>query len=439
MNPADRALMAYLEARDGVASARVGEAIPPPRPPNELELQAAFYAGEYGLSWKTLEGGRVEAVHLGEWNREPGPDFVGALLRMDGHELRGDIELDRRDADWEGHGHHANPAFDRVILHAAFSLSPKRIFIRTSGNRMVPQIILPQAPTRRAPPREIPSGHSADPRLLEGALEAAVRFRLSRKRAHWLSAEALHGTSGALFHAVASALGYKNNKIPFLLLAQRAGLNRARSPEGEAILFGLAGFLEAGRFDAASPESRSYARGLWDAWWGLRERFGRLVLPAKAWTFPAGRPANHPHRRTAALTLTAQQFPRLEAAMRKADATSFLDFFRNLRHPFWESHASLDGFPLRNPCAVVGEDRALEMAANILAPAAGLDEGATILRNLRCVNVSSKARRAIAWLGISPDLARKLSRNAHGQQALLQLYEDFFPARPEDFLPGLDV
>ena len=46
----------------------------------------------------TLDGRNVEVLHPGFWNREPGPDFRGAVLRIAGELISaGGIEIDLQD------------------------------------------------------------------------------------------------------------------------------------------------------------------------------------------------------------------------------------------------------------------------------------------------------------------------------------------------------
>ncbi len=402
----------------------------------ELELQARFYAGEFGLTWRGIDGEQIEAIHLGEWNREPGPDFVGAALRIDGKNVHGDIEIDCEDVDWERHGHATNPAFDNVVLHVFFRPSKKRCFTRTSKHQQVPQVWLTLEHSRGARNARVASSR-LDPLALEEVMEAAVRYRLAVKRERWFRAEALHGSTEALFQAVAMALGYKNNKVPFLLVAQRVRWERARTKAGEALLFGIAGFLGAEQFDNAGADSRDYARDLWNSWWTVRAREERLMLPPDSWNFSASRPSNHPHRRLGAFAAIATNFPKLEKLVRGKSHIAFLEYFAELSHPFWEGHASLAGTPLQRSCALVGVDRATEMTANLFAPLQDLEDSLRVLSSLKCINVSSKVKRAISWLGVDPDHAGPILATARGQQALLQLYEDFFPAQPEDFFPAI--
>jgi len=409
----------YAEARARTPLAREGT---PPRG-GELEIQARFYAGEFGLAWTGTDGERVEALHLGRWNREPGPDFVGALLRIDGRETRGDIELDPEDICWERHGHALNPAFDNVRLHVFLRAGRSRFFTRTAQNQSVVQVRLPwesRRPARGRPDESRPP----DPAAAAGAVRLAAHFRLARKRERWLRAEALHGRNEALFQALATGLGYKNNPVPFLLVAQRVGLARARGRGGEALLFGVAGFLDAVQFDAGRPDARTYLRGLWDQWWAVRGAEERLVLPAGSWNFAGVRPQNHPHRRLAALAAVAEKFEEFENAVTSGSVENFSRVLGGLSHPYWNRHASLAA-PLSRPCALVGAQRISDLAANILAPAAHPHAGPGLLESFPVATPSSKARKAVKWLGL-PD-AHPLLSNAFGQQGLIQIFDDFFP------------
>ncbi|HET9801367.1 MAG TPA: DUF2851 family protein, partial [Chthoniobacterales bacterium] len=74
----------------------------PLRMPNELELQARWFAGEFGKSFVSTSGDKVEVIQFGTWNREAGPDFKDAAVRVNGGEpRRGCIEIDLVDRSWE--------------------------------------------------------------------------------------------------------------------------------------------------------------------------------------------------------------------------------------------------------------------------------------------------------------------------------------------------
>src|ERR1700737_5195036 len=65
----------------------------------ELEWQALWYSGAFGTTFRSTDGALVEIIQFGFWNRESGPDFVHAAIRIDGNRtLEGDVEGDMRGA-----------------------------------------------------------------------------------------------------------------------------------------------------------------------------------------------------------------------------------------------------------------------------------------------------------------------------------------------------
>src|SRR5207237_1110025 len=82
-------------------------------------------------------------------------------------------------------------------------------------------------------------------------LEAAAQFRLRQKANRIRNKVDTHGRDETLFQEIASALGYKENKLPFTLLAQRFPLRLLREniQNCEAMLFGGAGFLDTSDLD----------------------------------------------------------------------------------------------------------------------------------------------------------------------------------------------
>src|SRR3712207_6814352 len=108
---------------------------------DEIELQARWFAGDFGRRFRSTCGREIEIVQFGIWNREPGPDFHTAAIRVDGGEaMRGSVEFDLADRNWELHGHAANPAFDDTILHVFVHAAEQTFFTRTSANRNVLQV-----------------------------------------------------------------------------------------------------------------------------------------------------------------------------------------------------------------------------------------------------------------------------------------------------------
>jgi hypothetical protein len=83
-----------------------------PRIPSELELQARWFAEDFWKEFVSTNGDTIDIIQFGVWNREAGPDFRDAAIRINaGEPINGCIEIDLLDRSWETHGHATNPAF----------------------------------------------------------------------------------------------------------------------------------------------------------------------------------------------------------------------------------------------------------------------------------------------------------------------------------------
>src|SRR4029434_5385748 len=113
-------------------------------------------------------------------------------------------------------------------------------------------------------------------------LLGAAEHRLRRKAAALSRLSELHGPDEALFQALAATLGYKSNKLPFTLLAQRLSLRRLREAkdDADALIFGVSGFLPSQDLTSFEPATRGYLRELWERWWPRRAEFERLRIAA---------------------------------------------------------------------------------------------------------------------------------------------------------------
>jgi hypothetical protein len=428
----------YAEMR---AAARIRERalFVSPRVPSELELQARWFAGDFGRAFVSTNGDKIDIVQFGTWNREAGPDFSDAAISINGSDpIRGSIEIDLLDRSWESHGHAANPAFEETVLHVFIEKSDREFFTRTKSNREIPQVqvdptALPDAfsanlPLARPGRCQAPLKNLPEERVCS-ILDAAAKFRLQRKAARLRREIDNHGRDEVLFQEIAAALGYKENKLPFTLLAQRLPLKflREHSPDAEALLFGVAGFLQAPDLDIYSKSTRKYVRNLWDRWWPHRDGLQRLILPAKAWRLSGSRPANHPQRRIAALAALAVNWPPFMRSLNKGDQNGLTNFLLGLEHSFWNFHFTLTAEPSPKEMALVGESRVADILANVVYPfefSSGRDVWSEFSKLPARLSNRRLATGATRLFGDDPRCAQFLKTVTH-QQGLLQIYEDF--------------
>src|SRR5437868_2676397 len=418
-----------------------------PRIPSELELQARWFAGDFGKEFVSTNGDQIEIIQFGVWNREAGPDFRDAAIRINGGEpIPGSVEIDLLDRSWETHGHATNPAFEATVLHVFVERSDRDFFTRTESNRNVPQVCidlatLPEAfnanvPLARPGRCQAPLKHLPEERVCS-MLDGAAQFRLRQKANRIRNKIDAHGRDETLFQEIASALGYKENKLPFTLLAQRLPLQLLRENvrDCEALLFGGAGFLETSDLDVYKKSAREYVRQLWDRWWPYRDELQRFILPANTWRLSSTRPLNHPQRRLAALAILARDWSRLQRASGKTSVAAANDFFQGLEHRFWNFHYTLTAAASAKKMALIGESRVADILANVLFPfwvahhtepstpssTRLWEEYAKLPARLSNRRLETAATRLF---GNDPRRQEFLKTVAH-QQGLLQIYEDF--------------
>lgn len=411
-------------------------------PPSELELQSRWFAGDFGRDFVTTCGQPVRIVQFGHWNHSAGPDFTDAVVLLgNGEPVRGSIELDTNLRDWEHHGHGENRAYRNVVLHLFIDHhGGGQFFTRTDDHVQVPQVQLDLSTLSARPTGIVPearSGRCSAP-LQEMAaskinelLTSAARFRLKTKGRRLRRIAEIHGESEMLYQAFAEAFGYRRNRLPMTVLAQRLPLSglRAHPDTGEALLFGLAGFLETRVFEDASDETRSYLRGLWETWWKHRAEFQGIDL---GWRFSGSRPVNHPQRRVAALACLVRESQRVfrhlwESAAASFDRKAFVKVLGSLGHTYWDNHYTLTSKQAARPMALVGGTRSKEILANIAYPLVVPHNEAAWdgYCALRGTLENEKSRRAVIRLmGRRPDAA-EFTGFVYQQQALLQVYDDF--------------
>jgi len=448
----------YRQFREEVFPASLGEESPSansPGPESELEMQARWFAGEFGRKFVSTDGKKIEIVQFGHWNHSAGPDFTEVAIRIDDRKVTGAIEVDLDERSWESHGHAINPEFENVVLHVFLNSSQtdERFFSRTSEHREVTQVAvdwtdfddwgprpwnhLPEARLGRcaAPLRDISANK------LETLITAAAQHRLQKKTRRLAAIAEIHGADEAIYQAIAEALGYRYNKLPMRVLAQRLPLKtllRLKPIDREARLFGTATYIDLDHFaESQDTQTRLYLKELWDSWWKVRDQLEPSEERFLSWRLAGIRPLNHPQRRLGALASIANTWPTLRKIIHhpeqdpKLGVKKLKAYFSSLEHPFWNYHYTLRSKSADKPMALVGRDRMQDILGNVLFPWLMRDHPDywDQYTQLRGSQVNEKLRRAVLRLfGIEnkthPE-SRKWAKSFYGQQALLQIYTDF--------------
>lgn len=424
-------------------------------PESEMEMQARWFAGEFGRKFVSTDGRKIEIIQFGHWNHSAGPDFTEVAVRIDDRKLCGTIEVDLDARSWESHGHAINPEFENVVLHVFLgsSLTRDRFFSRTAEHREVTQVAVDWAGLEDWGPRlwnhlpEARLGRCSSPLRdmsadkLDSLITAAAQYRLQKKSRRLAAIARIRGADEAIYQAIAEALGYRYNKLPMGVLAQRLPLKslaRLKPIDRESRLFGSAGYINLERFEESEdPQTRLYLKKLWDSWWKVREQFETHDERQLKWHLSGIRPLNHPQRRLGALSLIANTWPDLCKLIHQPDhdpelgAKKLKAYFSSLQHTFWDHHYTLRSKSTDKPMALIGRNRMLDILGNVCFPWLIRDhpdywEQYTQLPGSQ---MNEKLRRAILRLFGMENKTHPESGNwakrFYVQQALLQIYTDF--------------
>ncbi|MDE5585686.1 MAG: DUF2851 family protein [Muribaculaceae bacterium] len=307
-----------------------------------------------GLQFSLETGEKVRIIDPGVLNRDAGPDFFNAKVKINGRTWAGNIEIHMKASDWHRHGHDTDPAYDNVILHVV-ALSDTRI--RRHDDTEIPQMLvrLPEnfyrtfAYLTKGTPEIRCAGRLQDIDPLRRAdwIETLSIERIQHKAAR--IEEALRTYRGdwnaACFLTLARGLGFGLNGIPFEMLAQSIDLNHLRRHtdnilQMEAIFFGQAGMLDP----TTHRDDRRYQL-MCREYQFLARKYAMHPIPPTSWKFARTRPQNLPYRRIALLSKAMSDTPDLlqRILLTGGDEEQLRDIFKWEVDPYWSRRISFGG------------------------------------------------------------------------------------------------
>lgn len=266
----------------------------------------------------TVNGERVTILKVGEQNRDAGPDFGNAMVRIGDTTWAGAVEVHVRSSDWARHGHDGDLAYENVVLHAVYEYDGP--VFRSSGEEIPALELKWHIPARAFQAYldflnnhlwvpcagEIGQvGPSFSGRYLEELCMGRIRRRSAQIRK--LVADSKGDWNQAFFESLAGTLGTRINKEPFELMARKTPVQvilKTRSSRVglEALLFGQAGFLQED-----FPEE--YPSLLSMEYQHLKRKYTLDNIPKHLWKFLRLRPINFPTVRIAQLAAIYHHHP----------------------------------------------------------------------------------------------------------------------------------
>lgn len=366
----------------GSAKSLSNSTIPEMKKEGEAILQTAWHEKLYSSLFFThvendCTGSEpIEVLFPGELNRDGGPDFRNALIRIGSLIWAGNVEVHRYASEWYTHKHHLDPAYDSVILHVILHddalvtgrTTKQPIFTCRmtlapedweKANRLLQQGDVPRCFLHT--PLDINSFWGEWSKQL-------YTKRLARKveRMQMLYEENARDWAEVIHLLVARYLGSHVNNEAFEQLARSLPLRVIRKhtdslPMLEALYFGQAALLRQTPQDA-------YEQDLLDRYQFLKAKYQLTPLPIGCIRLLRLRPSAFPHRRIAQLAALHHHHSSLEGALTQVATIAQLRELLNVSlSPYWQEHYTFAN-PTQRPHMALSMATLRTIFLNLIVP-----------------------------------------------------------------------
>lgn len=342
---------------------------------NEAFLQ---YIWQYALfqpdQLKDTAGRSLLIIHPGRLNKDEGPDFSNARIRIGGVEWIGNIEIHIRSSDWKRHHHEHHPLYQNIILHVVweneelpswgnFSTLEIRPFVRQEILEKYGKLFSSHSPILCASML-----HQVPDFRIKDWFGSLLIQRWQQKTKDWqrLFVSLEYNWRSLLYIKLAENFGFKVNAQPMRLLAQSVPLSIVEKLTDDprmiaALYFGMSGLLP-------QDHDHPYVQRLTQDYLFLSRRFDlqSLSLP---WKFMRLRPGNFPTVRIAqfaALMGTYHTFSgRVFSVHNTREAYALFDLKTD---EFWDNHFHFQKESRQNEKKTLGKDSIQNIMINTIAP-----------------------------------------------------------------------
>lgn len=325
---------------------------------------------------RTNDGRPVAVIDVGQLNRDSGPDFFNAKVKVGNEMWCGNVEIHVRASDWLRHGHDRDHAYDNVILHV---VQTDDCAIQTPSGRPIPQVVLPCARNFAERYGEFINNRAnalacaselrrMSPVLVRDWLDSlgferlyakveTIEQRLERWAGDW---------EQTAFITLARALGAGINGDAFERTAASLPLRVLRKHSDslltlEAMLLGQSGLL-------TDAPAGGYVDRLRSEYEFMRTKFDLRAPEAIVWRMSRMRPASFPHRRLATLAQMAYGgFQLMEQILDCRNEEDARKIFRFDLAGYWAMNFNFSGTGNGRPAAL-GASTIDMLVINVVAP-----------------------------------------------------------------------
>jgi hypothetical protein len=382
---------------------------------------------------RTNNGEKIEILHGGFHNRNSGPDFSEARIRIADKLWIGQVEIHLSASDWHKHRHDGDAAYDNVILHVVYEKDCE--LFRKDGSKIptlslknrISEDIIQKSLNLFNSPESIPCAkhfsevpeltvHMWLERLAVERLQYKTEFikrELEQSRYNW---------EQIFYLFLARNFGTPVNTEPFELLARSLPIriiskHKDNLTQIEALLFGQAGLLETSFSD-------SYPKILQNEYRFLQNKYGLMPMLASAWKFGRMRPAAFPSIRIALFAQLINKSNHLFSTLLETiDLPEIKKAFALKVSDYWLEHYRFEDNTQKRQQKSLGEAAIQSIVINTLVP--------FLFHYGKMMQREDLIDRALLWLEQTEAEENSIIRiwknlglrieNAHQTQALIHL------------------
>lgn len=297
---------------------------------------------------ETTKKEKLQIISPGRWNKDSGPDFLDARIKVDDVIMAGNIELHLHASDWIRHGHHQNKDYHNLILHVIneFDLTdegelPAHVPTLELKERIPGVILQRYAQLMEHDGNILCSGQLEE---IDGLTWFNWKDRLLIERwqhktdlfSNWMK-DSQNNWEETFYKALSRNFGAPVNGEAFESLAcslplKVIAIHKHHLLQTEALLFGQAGMLD-------QKFREDYPKQLQREYLFLQKKYHLSSINAGLWKWMRMRPSNFPTIRLAQLAVLINQSSHLfSRIMETKSLKEVYNMFNIHASPYWDSH-----------------------------------------------------------------------------------------------------
>ncbi len=328
---------------------------------------------------RTTTGEKIQVIQPGILNKNSGPDFSNAKIKIGDLDWVGTVEMHTKASAWEDHHHEKDQAYENVVLHVVWQndkpvLRADRTEMPTLElQTLVDESLIDAYKKLVNNPASIPCEKlfpAVDDLTKLSMLDKALMQRLENKamRVVQLFHHNQNDWEEITYQLLARNFGFKINYDPFFQLSQAVPYKTLLKHSDsllqiEALLFGQAGFID-------HPLNEDYMKLLNREYLILARKYSldNQKLNPSVWKYLRLRPANFPTLRIAQFSALFHERKNLFSQIIESDSlTQLKNLFNVTPSEYWNHHYRFGHKTVRS-LAGLGESSIDNIIINTIAP-----------------------------------------------------------------------